>query len=200
MAQQVQELIDKIKSEGIQQAEVKAQEIEKDAKQKAEQIVADAQTKAKDIIAEAEKSAAQLKESGALALEQSARNMLISLRKDIEVMLRSILQQKAGEALTGESLVKIMESAVTQLVADKSAEIVLNEEQLKALNNSVLASLQKKLGEKVEFKASSDVGAGFVIVLDKGKTNFEFTDASLAEFLSAYLNEEVAGILKKAVN
>ena len=63
MSQQVQELIDKIKQDGIQQADQKAKEIEGQAQAKAQQIINEAENKAEQLIASAKEEIKKMEES-----------------------------------------------------------------------------------------------------------------------------------------
>jgi V/A-type H+-transporting ATPase subunit E len=203
MSQQVQELINKIKTEGLQAADQKAREIEAEARKESEEIVENAQRRAQHMIAEAETVIKKREESARMALQQSSRDMLLSLRKEIEKILRGIVTAKVGEAMTPERLSHVIrevsQKAVDQDIIDKGIEVVLNAQDFKSLGNGFLAELQKQLKKPLELKSADDIGKGFMISFDQGKSRFDFTDASLADYLSASLNEQVAALLKEAV-
>lgn len=203
MSQQVQELIDKIKAEGLQAADQKAKEIEAEAQKKAREITDNAQRRAQQMIAEAETTIKKREESAKTALQQSGRDMLLSLRKEIEKTLRSIVTAKVGEALTADRLShmirEVSQKAIEQDLAAQGLEVVLNPQDFKSLGNGFLAELQKQLKKPLQLKSADDIGKGFTISFDQGKSRFDFTDASLADYLSAYLNEQVAALLKESV-
>jgi hypothetical protein len=48
-------------------------------------------------------------------------------------------------------------------------------------------------------RSADNIRAGFTISFDQGKSCFDFTDESLAEFLGQYLNEHVTKILKESL-
>lgn len=203
MSQQVQELISKIKTEGLQAADQKAREIEAEATKKAAEIMENTQRRSRQMMAEAEAVIKKREESARMALQQAGRDMLLSLRKEIEKTLRGIVTAKVGEAMTPERLSHIIrevsQKAVDQNTVDKGIEVVLNAQDFKGLGNGFLAELQKQLKKPLELKSSDDMGKGFMISFDKGKSCFDFSDASLADYLSASLNEQVAALLKEAV-
>lgn len=203
MSQQVQELINKIKTEGLQAAQEQAQEIEAEAQKKAHEITDNAQRRAQQMIAEAETTIKKREESARTALQQSGRDMLLSLRKEIEKTLCRIVTAKVGEALTVERLShmirEVSQKAIEQDLAAKGLEVVLNPQDFKSLGNGFLAELQKQLKKPLQLKSADDIGKGFTISFDQGKSRFDFTDASLADYLSAYLNEQVAALLKESV-
>lgn len=199
MAQQVQELINKIKTEGVQAAQEQAQEMEAQAKRKAEEIVGQAQKRAQQMTAEAEAQIKKKEAAAQMALKQAARDTLISLRKEIENVLHGIAAAKVGEALTAERLSQIIrevsQKAVEGDLVQKTIEVVLNPQDFKVLGNGFLSELQRQLKKPIQLKSADDIGKGFTISFDEGKSRFDFTDVSLAEYLGARLNDQVAALL-----
>ena len=204
MAQQVQDLINKIKTEGIQAAEQKAAEIEAAARHKSDAIINDAKKRAEEMISEAKADIKKSQHSSEIALQQSSRNMLLSLRKEIQSLLKNNILNSTSEALNTEQLAKIIQTTVNnytnKATAVENVKLLLNADDLKKLKDGFLSDLQKRLKGSVEFKSSQDIGKGFVVSFDNGKSSFDFTDRSLAEYLSTFLNEELAKIVKNSTS
>lgn len=198
MSQQVQELIDKIKSEGIQTAEQKAKEIEASTKAKADQIIAGAEAKAQQLIVDAKEEIKKMQESTQMALKQGSRDTILSLRKEVENILHQVIAQEVSAALSAEALANILTVVVKDYLGSKDGDvqISLNDKDAKALKDGFLAKLQKQIKGEIKLQASGDVGRGFTISFDKGKSSFDFTDESLAQYLSNFLNAEIAALLK----
>ena len=199
MPQHVKELIDKIKTEGIQAAQKKAQEIESQAYHKSQEIIQDAQKQAERILAEANAEIKKNQEASLVALQQASRNVLLSLRKEIEHLFKKIVSVRVGEALSPQQLVKLIDSAIQNYMAkntDGNVRLLLNEKDLTQLKDGFLNDLQKKLKGRVEFRSSDEMGKGFVVSFDAGKSSFDFTENGLAEYLSGFLNEELGKIVK----
>ncbi len=203
MSQQVQELIDKIKSEGVQVAEDKAKEVEAQAEAKSQEIIVKAQQHAEQILANAKQEVKKMQEATRMSLKQSSRDTLLSLREEIEQNLQKIIMADVSDALTTESLARILENLIQGFFKDKpddeSIFVNLNSEDLKQLKDGFIHKLQTQLKKSIKLQASNDIGSGFSISFDSGKSAFDFTDASLAEHLSAYLNEQVAALVKESV-
>ena len=70
---------------------------------------------------------------------------------------------------------------------------------LEKLQKGLMAKLQQDVKKGVTFQ-STEIAKGFTISFDGGKSYFDFSDASLAEYLSAALNPEVANLLKEATS
>ncbi|MFA5099565.1 MAG: V-type ATP synthase subunit E, partial [Candidatus Omnitrophota bacterium] len=108
MADQIKELIEKIQAEGVQAAQDKAAEIENEARQKADWIVQKAQAQAKKIAADGQDAAARMQASGQAALQQSGRDVLLSLKKEIGAMLQRVIASQVAAVLTAEELSRII--------------------------------------------------------------------------------------------
>ncbi len=203
MPHQVQELIDKIKLEGIDIADKKSHEIEQIAQQKAESIVNEAKAKADEMIVTAKEEIKKMQESTQMALKQSSRDVLLSLRKEIEGTLQGVVSNEIKDSLNVETLSSILTEIIKDYLKGKkeeSVEVVLSKENADKLKDGFISKLQKQLKNPLTIKSSADVGAGFTISFDAGKSNYDFSDSSLAEYLSSFLNDRVSALLKEAVN
>lgn len=199
MSQHVQELIDKIKIEGLQAADQKAKEVEDSAKALVQRIIADAEVKAKHIVADAEAKAQATRESTEMALKQAARDTLLALRKEIEGVLQKVIAKELKGALSPEQLAgivsEIVKGSVKANLAESNIEVTVSAADLKTLEDGFAAKLQKEIKQPVTFKSADGISTGFTISFDEGKSCFDFTDASLVEYLGTYLNTQVAALL-----
>ncbi|MCK5083089.1 MAG: hypothetical protein KAR31_09315 [Candidatus Omnitrophica bacterium] len=199
MSQHVQELIDKIKTEGLQAADQKAKEVEDSAKALVQRIIADAEVKAKHIVADAEAKAQATRESTEMALKQAARDTLLALRKEIEGVLQKVIAKELKGALSPEQLAgivsEIVKGSVKANLAESNIEVTVSAADLKTFEDGFAAKLQKEIKQPVTFKSADGISTGFTISFDEGKSCFDFTDASLVEYLGTYLNTQVAALL-----
>jgi len=201
MSQQVQELIDKIKTEGVQAADKKAKDIENNAQAAAQKMISDAKAEAKRIISAAQVQAQKTKESTEMALKQSARDTLLALKKQIENVLQKVIAKEIKDSLSLEQLTRILTEVTKKSAEDGSAdnavEVVLSSGDLDKMKDGFMAKLQKEIKNPITFKSSDRIASGFTISFDKSKSCFDFSDASLVAYLSSYLNEQVASLLKE---
>ena len=197
---QLQELINKIKSEGVASAEKQAAAIADDAKRKAEAIVSDAEGKAKAIIDAAKQKEEQTVRSGKDALAHAGRDLILNLRSSIISLFDMILEEETGAALSGKAL----ESAVAAIISSWSTEaagkvdVLLPEKELAALEGSLKKKLAGKLAEGIEIKPAAGLSAGFRISVKDGSAYYDFTPAEIAAVLSQYLNPRLAQTLQQA--
>jgi len=202
MAEQIKELIEKIQTEGIAQAEAKAKAIEDEARAAASRIIEKAKKDAEKIVAEAKEKAVLMEESAKAALKQSARDLIISLRKEIAAMLDRVVASRVHKALTVEELAGIITSIVKEALHDakKGIIIALKKEDLEKLEKGFLTGLRGDMKkEGVVLRASDDVQGGFMISYDSGKSYYDFTDKTLARHISAQLKPALAKILNEGI-
>ena len=204
MSQQVQELIDKIKIEGIQVAEEKAKDIERRAKEQTQKIIQDAQREAEHLLLSAKEEVKRTKESAHTALQQSARDMMLTLRKEIENILQGIIRRKAKETLTTDTLKHILGTIIKDSLQEgliaPGVVVSLSQRDWDVLREGFLTELQKQLKQPVKFSSAQDIDTGFMISFDEGKSNFDFTDEGLAGYLGSFLNSHVRDILKESIS
>lgn len=135
-----------------------------------------------------------------MALQQASRDTLLSLKKEVQKLLHKVITAQVADALTPQKLsdiiAEIAHKAVDGKSADAGIEVVLSPKDLKELRDGFLAQLQKQFKCPVHFQASEDIGKGFTVSFDQGKSSFDFSQEALAEYLSVYLNEELAALVK----
>ena len=205
MSQEVQELIEKIKNEGIEQAQIKAREIETQAQREAKRVIDEANRQAKQKLGLAEEEIKKFKESAQTALKQASRDTLLTLRKHIQGMLSLIIREGVQDSLNAEKLAHVIETAIHKFMEKDSANVdvrvALSEKDLETLKHGFLAKLQKTIKSKsIRLQSSQDISGGFTISFDGGKSSFDFSDTSLADYLSSFLNERVTELLKDSIS
>jgi V/A-type H+/Na+-transporting ATPase subunit E len=201
MAEEIRDLIEKINQEGIRAAEGKAQNIENAAKQKAEAILTQARLEAEEMITGAMERIRREDEKEKILLAQSGRDLLLSLRKEINAMLGRIVVSDIHQALTPEALFKLLSDVVRNYGAGESSDIVvsLNKADLETLGNNFLHKLKEETNKKILLRPAEEISGGFTISFDNEKSCYDFTDKALAEYIGTYLKPKLNQILQEAV-
>ncbi len=203
MSQQLQDLIDKIKKEGVQEAQDLSRGIEEHAHKKAQEIILQAKGQAQKILADAQVERQKLLDVTHMALKQAARDTLLNLHKEIDAILQRIIARNIEQALTSENLVGIIKEAVRGYLQNASlsqnVDVVVSHKDLKALQGGLMTQLKDQIKQPIILKSSDDVGAGFTISFDSGKSFFDFADVSLAQYLSGSVKAELAALLKESI-
>ena len=197
---QLQELIEKIKTDGVQSAEQQAETIVADARKQADDIVAEAKKKADDILREAKRDADQTTRSGEEALVQAGRDLILSLEKKIIRIFDEVVRSETAAALEGKGLEELLVALVSGWVEKQNADIsvLLSEEDSKQLEGSLKSRLGEELKKGVEIKPVDSVDSGFLIEEKGGSSYYNFTAEGLAEILAEFVNPRLEEALRRA--
>ncbi|MBU2540333.1 MAG: hypothetical protein KJ593_00355 [Candidatus Omnitrophica bacterium] len=200
MTEKLKDLLEKINEEGVKQAEEAARRIESKAEDDAEKILRDAKSQAEAIIDDARSHARKVKEAGELALKQSGRNLMLSLKEEIRSLLNKIIGAETAKIMSAVDLEAILEKLIINFAKEKGEtsdiKVLLKQEDLAKLKKTFILRLKERLKEPIEFRPAANINTGFSISFDKGKSFFDFTDEGLAEAIRNYLNPELARIFK----
>jgi len=196
---QLQELISKIKKDGIEGAEQEAACIRSAAEENAKQIIADAQKQAADIVETAKIEAERAEKSGIAAIEKAWKNLILSIKGEIEALLGKVILKETEKAYDSAILKAVIPQIVKGWAAGKGAvNVILDEKELSALKDWANGALSAELSAGVELKPGKGTGAGFRIGEKDGSAYYDFSAAAVAEALSEYLNPILAETLKNA--
>ena len=198
---QLQELIDKIKKDGVAAAEKDAAKIIANSEKKAEAIIAEAQSKAAEIIKNAQSETKKMEKASEEAIVQAGRNMLLSFKDALVGELDGLIQNGTEKALSKDVLTKLVPETVKAWAKNADASelsVLLSEKDLKALESSITSELKAEIKKGLEIKPDKTLNAGFRIGVKNGAAFYDYSAESLAEMFAAYLNPKVAALMKVA--
>jgi V/A-type H+-transporting ATPase subunit E len=196
---QLQELIDKIKKDGIESASEEAARLKREAEVEARRIVEAARKEAEGIVARGKQDAERSEKAGAAALEQASRNLVLAFKGEIQTLLDKIVAAETAAALGDGVLTSCLPDLLKNWASKGGAvDLLLPEEQLKRLQSWFSGKLASELKGGVELRADRNLGAGFKISNKDGSAYYDFSAESVAGLLSAYLNPRLTEILKTA--
>lgn len=200
MAETLKELIDKIQQEGVKAAEEKVKRIEEEARRQAEAILEKATKEAKAITEKAHEESRKMEEAGKAALKQAARDLLLTLRSEIMAALERLTVTEVRKALTGDALIKIITALIKDTVGKEPGKVVisLNKDDIENLEKGFLGKLGDEIRRGITLRPTEEIRGGFLISYDSGKSYFDFSDNSLAEYLAIHLKPALANFLKDA--
>lgn len=201
MAEELKELLEKIRREGIDAADERAREIEAEARHRADEIIRRAEERASGIVSEAQARIAKEESSGRQSLKQAARDTLISLHQELVSMLDKIVTTHVHKALGADELTKIILALVKDVgcVGKEKTIISLKKEDLEKIEKTLFGELGAEAKKSVVLKHAAGIKGGFTISYDSGKSYYDFSDRALAEYITAYLKPELAKRLEEAV-
>ena len=198
---QLQELIDKIKKDGVASAENEAAKIVAEAEKNAEKIIADAQEKADEIVKNAKAETERMEKASEEAIVQAGRNMLLSFKESIISELDGLIKTETENAQTKEILAKLIPETVKAWSKNADASelsVLLSEKDLKSLESSLISELKGEIAKGLEIKPDKTLSYGFRIGVKNGAAYYDYSAESLSEMFAAYLNPKVAALIKIA--
>jgi len=198
MEVQLQELIDKIKKDGIESATQEAAQIKGEAEAEAARIVNAAQKEAAEIVSRGKADVERFEKAGKAALEQASRNLILAFKGEIQALLDKIIVKAAASAYDEGTLKQILPEILKMWVSkggSDSLDVLLSEDNLSKLKAWANGALADELKKGTELKSDRNLGAGFRIANKDGSAYYDFSVESAAELLSAYLNPHLAEIL-----
>ena len=196
---QLQELIDKIKKDGIESASAEAVRIKQEAEAEAARIVSAAQKEAADIVNRGKSEAERSGKVGKAALEQAARNLILTFKMEIQAFLDKIISQATTSAYKEDTLKMVLPDLLKAWVSkggSNSVDLLLSEGELAKLRSWATGALAAELNKGLELKSDRNLGAGFKIANKDGSAYYDFSAEAVAELLSAYLNPQLSELLK----
>jgi V/A-type H+-transporting ATPase subunit E len=198
---QLQELIDKIKKDGIVSASEEASRLKTQAESESRRIVESAKKEAEAIIAKAKTDSERFEKAGAAALDQASRNLVLAFKGEIDALLAKIVSLGVTSSYGEDTLKSVLPDLVKTWAAKggDSLDVILSEDNLKKLQSYFNEKLVAEISKGVELKSNHNLGAGFRIASKDGSAYYDFSAESVAELLSAYLNPRLAEILKTSV-
>jgi len=191
MAEELQQLLEKIQRDGVDKANAEAAAIVAKAKDEANALVKNAEEEAAATRAKAEEEAEAYAARARETISQAARDTVLKVKEDVTKLLTKLLAKDVTAALANEA-VALAAAAVKELVTGSAAEVAIAPKFVDALRAQLAAQAQS--GVKVV--ADDMTGAGFTVKLDNGRVEHDFTDAAISGALAQRLRSDLAELIK----
>ena len=190
MAEELQQLLEKIQHDGVEKANAEAAKILAKAQAAAAAILKDAESKAAALRAQAETDAKAFEERAQKTIFQAARDTVLEVKDAIGRILEKLLAKDVAAALADLSeAAKLALAAVNEL--GSNADVAAGEKLAAALKAQLAADA--KAGVKVVLDES--VGTGFSIRLDGGRVEHDFSESAIVAALAKRLRPDLAKLV-----
>lgn len=198
MAEDIQGLIEKIKREGIQAAQEKANVIEAQAKQNAAEIIEKAKQEAEKIMEEAKEKSVRTEKNTQALLKQAARDLVLAFKKELNDILNKIIAAEIKPALSGAQIAELIFTLIKDYAqAEKEGLVIsLQKADQENLQQYLFSRLKEEVKKGITIKTNDDIQAGFLISYDAGKSYYDFTGQSLVDYISARIKPKLAELFK----
>ncbi len=207
----VQELIEKLRNQGVDSGRQEAGKIVSDAEAKAAELVAEAQKRADAIVSKAREEADFITKAGKEALQLAERNAILELKDYLLEKFSDQIRAVVSHSMEGDQLLEAMILEVAgqnKLRGEKNIEVILprkvigvdelrdNPKLLKA--GGLLEFAMKRASDMLEAGVTFTVGktSGVVFCLKDKDIQVELTDESVSEVLLKHLQPRFRALLE----
>ncbi|MFC1592766.1 hypothetical protein ACFL4C_02000 [Candidatus Omnitrophota bacterium] len=198
MEMQLNSLIEKIKKDGIEEANKKSQEVIQQAEERKKAILKQAEDKAASIIKSAESQAVKLQNNSHKAITQSVRDAVLSLKEEIKNIFEGILKKEVQHSLCDELIKELVIRIADTWLKDKDAglEISFSAQDKKRLEALIISGIKKELSAGITFKASPRINKGLYIGIKDENFHYDFTDEAILEIIKEHLRPFIVKIIE----
>lgn len=189
----VEQLIDRLKSDGVAKGKDEAEAIIAAAKKQALEIVDAAKREADQILSAVKAEAERLQKTSGQALQLAGRDAMLKLRESFQQQFENRLRKLVGNSLREpETLRKLILEVAGKNKPDSPGSVVQlllphTAGSSDPLSSYVAGLTADMLAEGVTFGVGEDVEAGVRVRLGERDVDVDLSDEALAAFLSRFL-------------
>jgi V/A-type H+-transporting ATPase subunit E len=202
MPQELQGLIERLQREAVDEGQLAAEALVAAAQANADALLARATAEASLLRAAAERDAAATLDRGRRALQQAARDQLISLKRAIDRQFEGLVEGSLANALTpatiAEMLAKMAQAYASRSGRERRMAVLLSPHDLEQLVHHYTERYREELRLGVELRLDDQPSKGFRVVLNDDHVEHDFTLEAITEVLMRHLRPELAKLLPEA--
>lgn len=198
MSEELQGLLNKIQAEGLEKAETERARLVAEAKAQAETIIAEAKAQADKIRQDAEADAEASRKKADAAVRQAARDVIISLKDDLQEKLRTVVREAAAQAMTPEAMAGLIAQIASQFAknAASGAEIILSTREREDAAQKLIGCLPDVLKKNSSVRLGRGFAAGFKLGFNDSEVFLDFSDEALADVICEFVGPKLAAVIK----
>ncbi|MBT3296732.1 MAG: hypothetical protein HN919_00780 [Verrucomicrobia bacterium] len=202
MSEELQSLLERIEKDGVEKADAQAVDIITNAEAKAATLVKEAKAKADALIAQAEVDSQAFEVRSSKALDQAARDVILTVERDVAAIFARIAAQEVSAALDADTVRGCVTTLIeTYASADAKGvrlEITLSDTQRAAVLDVLTSRFQAELAAGLTITGSDAIAAGFKVAVTDKEVEHDFTGNAVAEALGDLLRTDLAKRVKGA--
>jgi V/A-type H+-transporting ATPase subunit E len=208
----VQELIDRIRDQGVQAAQAEADRVLRDARQQAQEIVARAKAEADAVQAKAREEIEAFRQASLDALRLAARDTVLDLETRVlarfeESVKRLVVSATRDRELVRSIVLVLAGQAAEEFIQDKEVEVRISNSLLECRTGpvfkeegklAILGLSSDMLREGLELVPDSEVEGGARVRLVQDKLEIDLSDRAIARLISQRLIPRFKAIMEGA--
>lgn len=191
MAEELQQLLEKIQHDGVEKANAEAAAILAKAKADAAAVLKDAETKAAALRAQTETDARAFEERARKTISQAARDTVLDVKASLGKLFDKLLAQDVSAALADPAEAARLALAAVKDLGAVQADVAVGAKLAAALKAQLAADAAKG----VQVVLDETTGAGFALRLDGGRVEYDFSEAAIAAALAKRLRPDLARLV-----
>ncbi len=202
MAEELQNLLERIQKEGVDRADAEADRITAEAGTKAKAILVDAQKEADSLLEKAKADSELFTQRSESAIGQAARDLILSVGDAITETLQTIVARKVDHAMSAEALPALIKEALAAYstgASDGNLEVILNDKQQASLQAFFMKELADAMRNGLTVRSSRNIISGFRVSLKDTGVQHDFTGEALTAAISQLLRPQLAAIVQNAL-
>ena len=200
MTEELQQLLDRIRSEGVDKAQNEANVILENARKEATELVAQAKTESEAFRSEAQRDADAFAKRAEESLRQAARDVLIQVEQDLVKRFERVLLDDVEKTVADET-------TLTAWIADAVAAYLKGgAKEIEVVLGGGIAAQAAGLVERLRGDAATAKGVvitpspafpnGFTLRLEGGRIEHSFTAEAITAALSRLLRPQLAKLIQ----
>lgn len=194
MEQQIQDLINSIKKEGIDSANEEKKKIIEEAEAKAAAVIKEANAEKDKLLSDSMRQIEKEKESLRESLKMAARDLSLSFKKEVELKIQALLDEKVKNAFDYDTLKSLLKTVIENEFKGDVA-VVLPDDKKKEIALSLAEELAGELSRGVELTFSQSLSGGFRVVAKDGRAYIDLSDDECAKLLYPYISSSVRELI-----
>ncbi len=208
----VQELIDRIRDQGVQAAQEEADRLLRHARQQASEIVAQAKAEAEAAQAKARAEIEAYRQASIEALRLAARDTVLDLKARVMARFEEFVKRLVVSATRDKELVRsivlvLAGHAAEEFIQDKEIEVRISNSLLEGQTGpvfkeegklAILGLSSDMLREGLELVSDSEIEGGARVRLVQDKLEIDLSDRAIARMISQRLLPRFKAILEGA--
>ena len=208
----VQELIDRIRNQGVQAAQDEAERLLRDARQQAQEIVIQARAEADAVQAQAQAEMDAYRQASTEALKLAVRDTVLDLKARVTARFEEFVKRLVVSATRDKELVRsivlvLAGHAAEEFIQDKEIEVRISNALLEGQSGplfkeegklAILGLSSDMLREGLELVPDSEVEGGARVRLVQDKLEIDLSDRAIARMISQRLIPRFKAIMEGA--
>ena len=210
----VQELIDRLRQEGVASGQSESERLQSEARIKAMKILDNAKLEAEQVLAKARAEAKSIEDNGKEALRLASRDVVLRVREAFYEEFKSRLNRLVKHKLSDQ---KLLEKMILELTAqnrpsdNKQVQVLLPSAQISeadltkevanvqpgSLASFVLGLTADVLREGLSFDVTNDIDSGVKIQIVEDDVQIELSDKTITVVLLEYLVPRYRAIMQQ---